>query len=233
MTIRTLFLACLLSAAAAFAAQPAQAQGNCTSSTSAAIQCFVANAVATKLTQPHFGMTLAQYEAYGVAVNQIIQSPPTNLVLIGSASAIADAMPPTNADGSANAAAQQAAVNSIVSSESDGGIIATPSGVTLQEMQFYAQDITNSMNSTSGYMKLLTPGVGLRVIDSYVMTGTASGKVDWPKVNTSLATFVRGFITAGLIKVPAGVTTAQVVTFVQNVAQAIESYKVSTGRATL
>src|SRR5271155_1213926 len=82
---------------------PAAAQStNCTSSQQAAVQCFVANAVATDLTKPRYGMTLPQFEAYGVAVSHILQTHTTYLMLVGTSSAIADAMPPTNANGTAN-----------------------------------------------------------------------------------------------------------------------------------
>ena len=209
--IRILLCAGLCSIVAALAAAPAHAQVNCTASQSAAIQCFVANAVTTDLTQPRYGMTLAQFEAYGVAVNQILQSDHTHLVLLGTASAIADAMPPTNADGSSNAAAQQTAVTSIVSAEVVKGLASQPTGVSLAQMHFFTLDVVNAMNKTSGYMQLLTPGVGLRVIDSYIVTSTSKGTVDWNGLNASLSTFVNTLITAGLIKIPAGVTTVEVV----------------------
>jgi hypothetical protein len=231
--IRMLFCAGLCSIVAALATAPAHAQVNCTASQSAAIQCFVANAVTTDLTQPRFGMTLAQFEAYGVAVNQILQSNHTHLVLLGTASAIADAMPPTNADGTSNAGAQQTAVDSIVSAEVVEGLASKPPGVSLAQMQFFALDVVGAMNKTSGYMQLLTPGVGLRVIDSYIVTGTSNGAVNWNQLNANLSNFVNTFITAGLIKVPAGVTTAQVVAFVQWLARSIYNYKVATGRAKL
>jgi hypothetical protein len=82
-------------------------------------------------------------------------------------------------------------------------------------------------------MQMMTPGVGLRIIDSYVVTGTSNGSVNWPQVNASLTNAVQGFITAGLMKIPANQTAAQVETFVGSVAQAIYAYKVSTNRATL
>jgi len=72
---------------------------NCTASSDAAVQCFVANAVATGLTQPRYGMTLAQFQAYGVAVTKILQTDQTYLGLVGLCSEIAAALPPTNAEG--------------------------------------------------------------------------------------------------------------------------------------
>jgi hypothetical protein len=72
---------------------------NCTASSDAAVQCFVANAVTTGLTQPRYGMTLAQFQAYGVAVTKILQTDQTYLGLVGLCSEIAAALPPTNAEG--------------------------------------------------------------------------------------------------------------------------------------
>ena len=91
-----------------------QTPSNCKASQADAVECFVANAVSTGLAKPTHGMTLAQYEQYGVAVNSILQTNHTYIVLLGLSSAVADAMPPTNANGSANSSAQNAAIGSIV-----------------------------------------------------------------------------------------------------------------------
>ena len=47
----------------AVSAPSARAATNCTSSQQAAVECFVAHAVATELTKPRYGMTLAEFEA--------------------------------------------------------------------------------------------------------------------------------------------------------------------------
>src|SRR5580704_100127 len=105
----SLLFAALLASPAAHAQTPS----NCVASQAAAVECFVANSVKTDLFPIRHGMTLAQYEAYGVAVSNILHTEHTYLVLVGLSSAIADAMPPTNADGSANIAAQNLAVDAI------------------------------------------------------------------------------------------------------------------------
>lgn len=74
------------------------------------MQCFVANAVTTGLTQPRYGMTVAQFHDYGVSVTKILQSDQTYLVLVGLSSAIVNALPQKNADGTFNNAARDAAV---------------------------------------------------------------------------------------------------------------------------
>ncbi|MGB8543584.1 MAG: hypothetical protein WCD49_18295 [Candidatus Acidiferrales bacterium] len=193
----------------------------------------MANAVATKITEPRYGMTLPQFQAYGVAVSEILQTNHTYLVLIGISSAIADAMPPRNADGSVNQSAQGLAVSQIVDAVIAGGFAPTPANVTPQDLEWFTLDLVAAMNHNDGMMQLMTPGVGLRIIDSYVVTGTSNGSVNWPQVNASLTNAVQSFITAGLMKIPANQTPVQVETFVSSVAQAIYAYKVSTNRATL
>jgi hypothetical protein len=218
--------------AAALAAPSMYAQ-NCTASKHAAIECFVANAVTTKITSPRYGMTLPEFKAYGVAVSEILQSNHTYIVLIGISSAIADAMPPKNLDGSTNQSAQDLAVSQIANAVIAGGFAPMPSNVTAQQLQWFTLDLVNAMNDNDGMMQMLTPGVGLRIIDSYVVTGTSGGSVNWPLVDASLTSAVQSFISSGLMKIPAGHTPAQLETFVSSAAQAIYAYKVSTNRATL
>jgi hypothetical protein len=218
---------------AAAISKPAAAQTNCASSQQAAVQCFVANAVTTKLTEPRYGMTLAQFEAYGVAVSEILQTHHTYLTLVGTSSAIADAMPPTNANGTANQAAQDLAVTQIVAAAVANGLANTSTGVTLQDLQWFSLDVTGAMNDNDNVIELLTPGVSLRIIDSYIVTGTTNGVTNWTTVENSLTAAVNNFVASGLIKVPAPLTTAGVRTFVFTLAHTIAEYKTSTGRKTL
>ena len=217
---------------AASAAPSVRAQ-SCTASQAAAVQCFVANAVTTKITSPRYGMTLPQFEAYGVAVSLIVQTHHSYLLLTGVASAISDAMPPTNANGSANQSAQDLAVSQIVNAASAGGFVTPPSGTTVQDLQWFTLDLVTAMNDNEGMLQMLTPGVGLRMIDSYIVTGTSNGSVNWTQVDSNLSTAVDNLMSAGLMKLPADHTSAQVKTLVNSVAQAIYAYKVSTNRTTL
>ncbi len=218
--------------AAACAAPSVYAQ-NCTASQAAAVQCFVGNAVATKLTSPRYGMSLSQFESYGVAVSQILQTHHTYLVLVGVSSAIADAMPPTNANGSANQSAQDLAVSQIVDALMSVGFALPPQGTTSQDLRWFTLDVVSAMSDNNDMLEMLTPGVGLRIIDSYVVTGTSNGKVNWTQVDAALSSAVDSFIGAGLMKIPPGRTIAEVKTFVNSLAQSIYAYKVSTNRATL
>jgi hypothetical protein len=207
---------------------------NCTASSDAAVQCFVANAVTTGLTQPRYGMTLAQFQAYGVAVTKILQTDQTYLVLVGLSSAIADALPPTNADGTYNTAAQETAIAQIVAAAATNGFVWPPSGTDLQDLQWFVQDLVNAMNVNQQVLQILTPGVTLRIIDSYIITGTGSdGTVNWPQVNASLTTLVANFISSGLVRLTPSPTTAQLTAFVTALAQTISTYKASTNRPSL
>jgi len=207
---------------------------SCTTSSDAAVQCFVANAVTTGLTQPRYGMTLAQFQAYGVAVTKILQTDQTYIVLVGLASAIADAMPPTDADGSFDTGAQETAIAQIVAAAATNGFVWPPSGTDLQDLQWFTQDLVNAMNVNQQVLQILTPGVTLRIIDSYIITATGSnGTVNWPQVNASLATLVATFIASGLVRLTPSLTTAQLTAFVTSLAQTISTYKAATNRASL
>lgn len=220
---------CLFVSSMAFAS-PTHGQ-QCGSSQNAAVECFAANAVQTKLLTVHYGMTTKQYETYTVAVSKIIQAPGTNLVVFGLSCAVADAMPPTNANGSANQTAQTNAVNSIVAAEIASGIVSPPSGANQQDMQWFALDLVNSMNASNGV--LLSPGTLLRLIDSYVVSSTSGGAVNWTQVNSSLATMVSNLASSGLLKLPPSITQAEVTSFAQSLAQIIYTYKTATARTSL
>jgi hypothetical protein len=214
-------------------ARPAAAQTNCTASANAAVECFVANAVTTKLTKPRYGMTLGQFKTYGVAVSQILQTHHTYLVLTGLASAIADAMPPKNANGTENQSAQDIAVSQIVDAATTANFTPAPTGTTSQDLQWFTLDLVSAMNDNDGVMQLLTPGVGLRIIDSYVVTATSGGNVNWTEADSKISTAIQNLIASGMLKIPAGMTVTEVKTFANSVAKAIYAYKVATNRTAL
>jgi hypothetical protein len=213
------------------AAPPLRAQGGCASAPDAAVQCFVGNAVRANLVTLQYGMTMSQFKAYGVSVSKIVQQQPTALAVVGLASAVADALPPTNADGSANAAAQTAAVNAIVDAGIADNFITVPTETNSQDLKWFSLDLVSAMNTNNGI--LLSPGTFLRVIDSYVVTATTSGTVNWTQANSGIATMISNFATAGLLKLPATITTAQAIQFAQSLAQIMYTYKTSTGRTSL
>ena len=205
----------------------------CASSQNAAVDCFVSNAVKTGLTSPRYGMTMTQFKAYGVSVSKILQTQDTYLILAGASSAIADAMPPTNANGSANATAQQNAISAMVNAALSSNLATLPPQTTQLDLEYFSMDLVTAMNTSGGFLELMTPGISLRLIDSYVVTGTSNSAVNWASVDSSLAAAINSMIASGLMKIPSGVSVAQVNTFVDSVAQAIWNYKQATGRAKL
>ena len=213
------------------AAPPVRAQGGCASAPDAAVQCFVGNAVRSNLVTVQYGMTMSQFKAYGVSVSKIVQQQPTALAVVGLASAVADALPPTNADGSANAGAQTAAVNAIVDAGIADAFITVPAETSSQDLKWFSLDLVSAMNANNGI--LLSPGTFLRVIDSYVVTATTSGTVNWTQANSGIATMITNFASAGLLKLPATITTAQAIQFAQSLAQVTCTYRTATGRASL
>lgn len=216
---------------AASAAPPLKAQGGCASGPDAAVQCFMGNAVRTNLLTLQYGMTMSQFKAYGVSVSKIVQQQPTALAVVGLASAVADALPPTNANGSANQAAQTAAINSIVDAGIANNFLTLPAETSSQDLKWFSLDLVNVMNTNNGI--LLSPGTMLRVIDSYVATATTSGTVDWTQANSGIATMITNFASAGMLKLPSSITTAQAIQFAQAMAQITHTYRTATGRASL
>jgi hypothetical protein len=220
-----------LAAASMAAWTPSVRAQNCEASQSAAVDCFITYAVKTDLTSLRYGMNMTQFKAYGVAVSKIVQAQQAYVVMAGIASAIADAMPATNANGSANAAAQETAVNSIVQAEVSCALFTLPAGVSEQQAEYFSQDLVTSMDAADGIM--LSPGFLLRVIDSYVVSATSNGTVNWTQVNSQLAAMMSNLSSAGLLKLPSTVPLGNAQTFAQDVAQAIYAYKQATGKTSL
>jgi len=89
------------------------------------------------------------------------------------------------------------------------------------------------MNNNNGALEFLTPGISLRIIDSYIVTATSNGKVNWSEVDANLSTVVGNYISSGLVKIPPGMSLYDVTSFVGSLAQSIYSYKVATHRTAL
>ena len=90
------------------------------------------------------------------------------------------------------------------------------------------------MNNNNGALELLTPGISLRIIDSY----RHHCDHQWPasigaEVDTSLSTVVTKYINAGLMKIPPGMFRNGITSFVNSLAQIIYTYKVATHRTAL
>jgi hypothetical protein len=229
MSIAKLLLAgvCLTTASAG---PVVHAQG-CAAGQDAAVQCFVGNAVRTNLLSIQYGMTMSQFKAYGVSVSKIVQTQPTSLVVLGLASVVADALPPANLDGSANQAAQDTAMNSIVDAGIASNFLAVPAETNSQDLKWFSLDLVRVMNVNSGIM--LSPGTMLRVIDSYVVNSTTNGAVNWTQVNSGVAVIINNLASAGMLKLPATISTAQAIQFAQSLAQITYAYRTATGRSSL
>ncbi len=215
-------------------AAPASAQTlmPCVSSQSAAVKCFVGYAIATKIVTVPPGMSMTNYNSYALAVLRISQDTNVSVILLGTTSAIADAMPAKNEDGTANPTAQTNAINAIINAELLNGIITLPTQTTEAQLELFAQLTVTNMSGFTGVS--LSPGAALRLIDSYIVTATStSGTINWTTVNASLTTAVKNLISSGLLKLPSGVTQTQFTTFVEDVAQAIAAYKSATGKKSL
>jgi hypothetical protein len=71
------------------------------------------------------------------------------------------------------------------------------------------------------------------VIDSYVVSSTTSGTVNWTEANSAIASMMQNLSTSGLLKLPASVTASSATAFAQSLAQTIATYKTATGRMSL
>ncbi len=211
---------------------PSRAQSDCTQNQNEAVDCFVRNGVSTGLLAVPSGMTLSQYKAYGVAVSKVLQRPSAAIFLLGMAGASADAIPPTNADGSANQAAQNTFVNAIIAAGLNDNIITLPSQTTTAQLQQFASQLTASMTGNPGVT--ISPGGFLRALDGFILGATSStGVVNWLQVTTNITSLVSALQTTGLIKLPSGTTLANVEQFALDTASAIVVYKTATGKANL
>jgi hypothetical protein len=218
---------CLMTAAAG----PAVHAQNCVSGQDAAVECFVGNAVRTNLISIQSGMTMSQFKQYGVSVSKIVQAQPTSIEMVALASAVADALPPTNANGTANLGAQSAAMNAIVDAGIANGFLTLPAETTAQDLKWFSLDLVRVMNTNNGI--LLSPGAMLRAVDSYVVTSTANGTVNWTQADAGIATMMSNLSSTGLLKLPTTITPAEATQFAQALAQITYSYRTATGRSTL
>jgi hypothetical protein len=210
---------------------PGNAQ-QCAGSQDGAVDCFVRNGVSTGLLALPPGMTMTQYKSYGVAVSKVMQSPSAAVFLLGMAGAAADAIPPTNADGSANQAAQDTLVNAIITAGLNDNIIALPTETTAAQFQQIARSLTQGMTGNPGVT--ISPGGFLRALDGYTLAATqTNGTINWLTVTTSITSLVNMLQTTGLIKLPPGTTLANVQQFALDTASAIVAYKTATNKATL
>ena len=154
------------------------------------------------------------------------------MFLLGISGAVADALPPTNTDGTANQSAQNAAVNSILEAALRDGMVTLPEGTTSDQFKLMGRQFTGVMAENSGVT--ISPGAVLKILDSYIVASTSStGSVDWPTVTSGISAMVDGLVNGGLLKLPAGILAGNVKQFASDVSYAIYQYKQATQKARL
>ncbi len=210
----------------------ATGHAQCAGSQNEAVDCFIKNGVSTGLLAVPKGMTMAEYEAYGVSISKVLQSPSAAIFLLGMASAAADAVPPTNADGTEDLAAQNTFVNAIIAAGLKDEIITLPTQTTSAQIEEFARELTLGMAGNAGVT--ISPGAFLRALDGYILAATSTtGTVNWLQVTANITSLISALQTTGLMKLPAGITAANVQQFAVDTATAIVVYKVATGKAHL
>jgi hypothetical protein len=220
----------ILGAVIILAGFPHAGWAQCTSSQDAAVTCFVKNAVSTGLATVPPGMNQTNYRAYGVAVSKFVQNPTTVAVLFGLSSATADALPPADANGTLDQAAQDNAINALVDAALKDGLITLPSGTTADQLKQMARDMTAALAQNTGVS--ISPGMVLRTLDSYLVSATSlTGEVDWLQVTSGVSNLVNNLLASGLMKLPTGITASNVTQFAVDAASAIQQYKKTTAKA--
>lgn len=205
----------------------------CDASSQAAVDCFVLHAVKTGLVQLPPDMTLDQFRAWGVSVAEMLREPGASVLALGLASAVADALPPVSVNGlDADASAQAAAVDAIVESAIATRLLVLPAGATAADAKRMVIKMAERFGSYNG--PNFSSGTVLRMLDAILMSATDSaGRVDWAKVNDSIAKLVNALNAAGLLTLPSGTTVDGVRRFAQDTALAIYNYKLATGQSRL
>lgn len=189
--------------AAATLAPIAGAQ-QCTSGPDAAVECFVGNAVRTNLVSLQYGMTISQFKEYGVSVSHIVQAQPTSVALVGLASAVADALPPGNADGSFQ-----------------------------RDRSVHRDEFNRGLWNREQFSH---PARGNQFAGSEMVFARPCAGDECKQRHTPLAwkhVAHDRFLCCHILKLPAGITTAQAVQFAQSLAQVTYTYRTSTGRTSL
>jgi hypothetical protein len=81
---------------------------------------------------------------------------------------------------------------------------------------YFSQDVVNAMSQNQSLS--LSPGILLRIIDSYVVTATSNGTVNWTQVNSGWSSMLTNLIDTDVVKLPSSITHAQVQEFIQRLA---------------
>jgi len=228
------------------AAPPARAQfpATCTAAQNAAAKCVAGTALNAKLLLVPSGIAPSPDGTLDLASPRAPRSRSIAVTIAAALFAVADAMPPANANGSPNAAAQIAAINAIIEAAVSRGILPLPARTTLAQLQSLAQSSAANAAADSNAEAdagddrnddaSLSPATVLRVIDSYIVTATdANGNVRWATADAGISAAIGNLLSSGMIQLPSGMTLSKLDLFAGDVARAIAAYKSATGRRSL
>ncbi len=157
-------------------------------------------------------------------------SPRTVNPLLGLSSMVAQALPPTNSDGTLNQSRQDAAVQAAVDSLVRNGLIAPPDPtITVDDMKYFAVLLTRLMNN---YKDVQVTSPILVWLKAVVKSNTSSsGTVNWSDC-TATSTCVQGDVndlvaiamSGGQVRLDPGVTQAQLQAFAFDLAKIVDAY---------
>ncbi len=149
--------------------------------------------------------------------------------IMATSTMIAQMLPPTNSDGTANQARQDAAVNSAIQSLVNNNLVPAPTfNIPLADMQSFGLSIAHSQNQYKD-VQITTPL--LLMIKNIVASDTTNGVVNWTGC-TATATCVQQdvndlismAVSGGQLKLDPGVSLAQMQAFGYDLAKIVDAY---------
>jgi hypothetical protein len=121
--------------------------------------------------------------------------------------------------------------HAIIDAGITNGFLTLPAETNAQDLKWFSLDLVRVMNVNNGI--LLSPGAMLRAVDSYVVTSTTNGTVNWTQADAGIATMMNNLSSTGLLKLPTTITPTEATQFAQALAQITYAYRTATGRSTL
>ena len=101
-----------------------------------------------------------------------------------------------------------------------------PAGTSLLDLEHFSMDVAAAMNNNNGALELLTPGISLRIIDSYIITATTNGQVNWTRWTPAFPPPLPNTSTPVMVKFRPACSLTGVTSFANSLAQVIQTYKV-------
>jgi len=150
--------------------------------------------------------------------------------IMATSTMISQMLPPTNSDGTANLARQDAAVVSAVQSLVKNGLVPAPTySIPLSDMQSFALAITHSQNQYKD-VQILTPL--LLLVKNVVKSDTdANGVVNWTGctptvtcVQQDINDLISIAVSAGQVKLDPNISISQMQAFGYDLAKIVDAY---------